>query len=86
MQDLTGTGDSRSIDPSIVRAYYQDMSSREVIALLRRDGWVLVRTRGSHHQFKHQTKPGRVTVPHPKKDLPTGTVKSIFKQMGWEQD
>ena len=62
------------------------MSSREVIALLRRDGWVLVRTRGSHHQFKHQTKPGRVTVPHPRKDLPTGTVKSIFKQMGLEQD
>jgi predicted RNA binding protein YcfA (HicA-like mRNA interferase family) len=59
------------------------MSSREIIARLREDGWVLVRTKGSHHQFKHPKKPGLVTVPHPKRDLPRGTVKSIFKQAGW---
>jgi predicted RNA binding protein YcfA (HicA-like mRNA interferase family) len=56
--------------------------SRELIKLLVADGWVLVETRGSHHQFKHPTKPGRVTVPHPKRDLPIGTVRSIFRQAG----
>jgi predicted RNA binding protein YcfA (HicA-like mRNA interferase family) len=60
------------------------MNSREVIARLRQDGWVLVNVRGSHHQYKHPEKPGRVTVPHPKSDLPTGTVRNIFKQAGWE--
>lgn len=42
------------------------------------------RVRGSHHHFKHPTKEGLVTVPHPKKDLPKGTVKSILKQAGLE--
>ena len=58
------------------------MNSREIIKLLTQDGWFEVGVRGSHHQFKHNSKPGRVTVPHPKKDLPIGTVKSIFKQAG----
>jgi predicted RNA binding protein YcfA (HicA-like mRNA interferase family) len=58
------------------------VSSREVIRILQLDGWVLDRTRGSHHQFSHPTKSGRVTVPHPKKDLKTGTIKSIEKQAG----
>ncbi len=58
------------------------MSSREVIALLRAAGWVLVASKGSHHQFKHPDRPGRATVPHPKHDLPAGTLKSIFKQAG----
>ncbi|MBN1314806.1 MAG: type II toxin-antitoxin system HicA family toxin [Anaerolineales bacterium] len=59
------------------------MNSREIISRLKSDGWVLVHIRGSHHQFKHPEKPGRLTVPHPKKDLPKGTVKSIYKQAGW---
>ncbi|MDR3448531.1 MAG: type II toxin-antitoxin system HicA family toxin [Alphaproteobacteria bacterium] len=58
------------------------MDSRTIIAMLKKDGWVLAATRGSHHQFKHPSKAGRVTVPHPKKDLPIGTVKSVFKQAG----
>jgi predicted RNA binding protein YcfA (HicA-like mRNA interferase family) len=58
------------------------MNSRDVIKLIERDGWELVATRGSHHQFKHPMKVGRVTVPHPKKDLPKKTVKSILKQAG----
>jgi predicted RNA binding protein YcfA (HicA-like mRNA interferase family) len=41
-----------------------------------------VRQKGSHIQFKHPTKPGLVTVPHPKADIPTGTLKSIEKQSG----
>jgi predicted RNA binding protein YcfA (HicA-like mRNA interferase family) len=59
------------------------MDSRKVIDRLRRDGWEHVATRGSHHQFKHPTLEGRVTVPHPKKDLPLGTLKSIFRRAGW---
>jgi predicted RNA binding protein YcfA (HicA-like mRNA interferase family) len=59
------------------------MNSREIIAKLKDDGWVLVHIRGSHHQYKHPDKPGRVTVPHPKKDLPIGTVRSIYRQAGW---
>ena len=56
------------------------VSSREVIAKLQADGWQRVGQRGSHVQFKHPVKPGRVTVPHPKRDLPTGLVKSIERQ------
>jgi predicted RNA binding protein YcfA (HicA-like mRNA interferase family) len=59
------------------------MKSRDVIARLKEEGWILVNTRGSHQQFKHPTQKGRVTVPHPKQDLPTGTLKSIYKQAGW---
>ena len=46
--------------------------------------WYLARSKGSHCQYKHPTKPGLVTVPHPKKDLPVCTVKSIFRQAGWK--
>lgn len=52
--------------------------------MLKKDGWELARVNGSHHQFQHPTKKGTVTVPHPKKDLPIRTVKSIYKQAGWE--
>lgn len=55
-------------------------SSREVIRLLRDDGWFEVGQTGSHLHFKHPTKTGKVTVPHPKRDLPTSTLKSIEKQ------
>jgi predicted RNA binding protein YcfA (HicA-like mRNA interferase family) len=58
------------------------MNSREVISALEADGWVEVARRGSHAQFKHPTKPGRVTVPHPKRDLPLGTLRSIEQQSG----
>lgn len=57
-------------------------SSREVIKMLEADGWYWVRTRGSHHQYKHPTKPGTVTVKHPDKDIPTKTLKSIEDQSG----
>ncbi|MBM4124518.1 MAG: type II toxin-antitoxin system HicA family toxin [Nitrospira sp.] len=57
------------------------MKVREVISLLESDGWFLVVTKGSHRQFKHPVKPGRVTVAgHPSKDVPPGTLSSIFKQ------
>ncbi|MCC0697737.1 type II toxin-antitoxin system HicA family toxin [Clostridioides sp. ES-S-0048-02] len=57
-------------------------SSREILKILSSDGWYEVNCVGDHHQFKHPVKKGKVTVPHPKKDLPLRTVKSIFKQAG----
>ena len=56
------------------------MDSRELIAKIKADGWKLVKTVGSHHQFKHPAKKGKVTVPHPKKALPMGTARSVLKQ------
>lgn len=57
-------------------------SSREVIKILKSDGWYEVACDGDHHQFKHPTKKGRVTVTHPTKDIPIGTLKSISNQAG----
>jgi predicted RNA binding protein YcfA (HicA-like mRNA interferase family) len=58
------------------------MDSRTVIQKLVADGWAEVRQSGSHKQFKHPTKPGLVTVPSPKKDIPKGTLRSIARQAG----
>ena len=58
------------------------MNSRDVIKLLTDDGWFLVAVKGSHNHFKHPNKLGKVTVLHPKHDLPIPTVKSILKQAG----
>ncbi|MGI8402720.1 MAG: type II toxin-antitoxin system HicA family toxin [Gemmatimonadaceae bacterium] len=58
------------------------MNSREIIRLLEDDGWRLNRLKGSHHQYVHDTKPGTVTIPHPRKDFPKGTIRSIEKQSG----
>lgn len=57
-------------------------SSRDVIKAIEMDGWVLAKVEGSHHHFKHPEKPGKVTVPHPVKDMPIGTLKSIERQSG----
>ena len=59
------------------------MKVREVIRLLQHDGWVLVITRGSHRQFKHEKKPGRVTVSGSLgDDMPKGTLASVKRQAG----
>ncbi len=58
------------------------MDSRGVIRELKRNGWYEVEQAGSHKQFRHPVKKGRVTVPHPRRDIPTGTPKSIEKQAG----
>lgn len=57
-------------------------TSREIIKMLKSDGWVEVNCVGDHHQFKHPTKKGRVTVTHPVKDIPIKTQKRIFEQAG----
>lgn len=58
------------------------MNSKDIIKALKKDGWYEVAQKGSHVQFRHPVKAGRTTVPHPKKDIPLGTVKSIEKQSG----
>ena len=59
------------------------MKVRDLVKLLERDGWYWVRTKGSHHQYKHPTKPGVVTVPGtPGKDMSVGTLNNILKLAG----
>jgi predicted RNA binding protein YcfA (HicA-like mRNA interferase family) len=62
------------------------MKVGELLKLIKRDGWYLVATRGSHEQYKHDTKPGRVTVAgKPSDDLAPGTLNSILKQAGLKE-
>lgn len=58
------------------------MHSREIITRIEADGWREVRQTGSHKMFRHPVKLGTVVVPHPVKDMPIGTLKSIEKQSG----
>lgn len=59
------------------------MKVRELISLIESDGWVLVRTTGSHRQFHHPVKPGTVTVAGQSgTDMPPGTLNSVLKQAG----
>lgn len=57
-------------------------NSREIIKLLKEDGWFEIGANGSHHYFKHPTKPGKITVPHPRNSYPHKTQKSILKDAG----
>jgi hypothetical protein len=60
------------------------MTSKDLMRVLKKDGWYLDRVKGSHHQFKHPVKTGIVTLPHPKKDLPLKTINSVLTQAGLE--
>ena len=61
----------------------KNLTAKEVLDILKQDGWYVVKQKGSHVQLKHPKKKGKVTVPmHSGKTLPIGTVKSIFKQAG----
>ena len=63
------------------------MKVREIIKMLEEEGWQLVRTRGSHRQFRHPEKPGTVTVAGKLSlDMPIGTLGSILKQAGLKKD
>jgi predicted RNA binding protein YcfA (HicA-like mRNA interferase family) len=59
------------------------MKSAEVIRRLKAHGWVLDRVKGSHHQFKKAGEVILITVPHPEKDIPTGTLRNIYRCAGW---
>ncbi|MDR3089568.1 MAG: type II toxin-antitoxin system HicA family toxin [Desulfobulbaceae bacterium] len=56
------------------------MNSKDLIKMVEADDWRLIRVTGSHHHFKHPVKKELVTIPHPKRTLPTRTVKNILKQ------
>lgn len=60
------------------------MTAKEAEKIIKKDGWMLVSIQGSHHHYKHASKPGKVTIPFHKKpkDLAPRTIKSIFKQAG----
>ncbi len=62
----------------------RSLSSTEIKRMLEADGWVHVGTKGDHWQYRHPTKPGRVTLAHPEKDIPKGTLRSIYRQAGWD--
>jgi predicted RNA binding protein YcfA (HicA-like mRNA interferase family) len=71
------------IDYDASRRYRSGVKVREVLRLIEQDGWYLVRTRGSHGQYKHPVKPGLVTLPgKPGDDLAPGTLNSVLKQAG----
>jgi predicted RNA binding protein YcfA (HicA-like mRNA interferase family) len=60
------------------------MKVRDVLKKLREDGWYPDTTEGSHRHFKHDQKPGKVTVAgHPSDDIPPKTLKRIYEQAGW---
>jgi predicted RNA binding protein YcfA (HicA-like mRNA interferase family) len=59
---------------------------RDIIRLIEADGWFLVTTKGSHRQYKHATKPGRVTIAgKPSDDMAPGTFDSVLKQAGLKE-
>jgi predicted RNA binding protein YcfA (HicA-like mRNA interferase family) len=59
------------------------MKIRDIIKIIQADGWIIVHQKGSHRQYKHPDKKGRITIAgHPGDDLAVGTLNSIFKQAG----
>ena len=66
----------------VMGVHMKSYSSREVIKMLKADGWYEVNVEGSHHQFKHPIKKGRTTIKHPDKVIPRKTLESIERQSG----
>jgi predicted RNA binding protein YcfA (HicA-like mRNA interferase family) len=60
--------------------------SRDIVRRLQQEGFEQVSVSGSHHKFVHHALKRRVIVPHPKRDLPIGTVRAIYKDAGWKKD
>jgi predicted RNA binding protein YcfA (HicA-like mRNA interferase family) len=60
-----------------------ETNSRKLIKRLVEDGWLFIGATGDQHHYKHPSKPGKVTVPHPNKGIAIGTVVSIYWQAGW---
>ena len=61
-----------------------ETNSRKLMQMLKRDGWELDRVNGDHHTFKHPDKVALITLTHPRKDLPVGQVRSIYRIAGWK--
>ncbi|MEZ5852813.1 MAG: type II toxin-antitoxin system HicA family toxin [Hyphomicrobiaceae bacterium] len=60
-----------------------ERNSRTIIRRLESEGWVLEKSEGSHHKFRHPHRDNSIIVPHPKKELPTDTARSIARSAGW---
>jgi predicted RNA binding protein YcfA (HicA-like mRNA interferase family) len=60
-----------------------EQNSRKLIRMLEQDGWVRDRVNGDHYTFKHPNTDEIITVTHPRRDLPTGLVRRIYKLAGW---
>ncbi|MDR2173071.1 MAG: type II toxin-antitoxin system HicA family toxin [Burkholderiales bacterium] len=60
------------------------MDSKRLIAKLKAEGWVLVGGKGDHSKLKHPAKPGHVVIQHPRRDIPIGTLRNIYRQAGWD--
>jgi predicted RNA binding protein YcfA (HicA-like mRNA interferase family) len=60
-----------------------ETNSRKLARMLEKDGWVLDRVKGDHHTFKHPLKNQIISLTHPRKDLPIGLVRSIYRIAGW---
>jgi predicted RNA binding protein YcfA (HicA-like mRNA interferase family) len=60
------------------------MNSKDIIKCLEQEGWYKVGDKGDHEKYKHPVKSDHVVVPHPRKDMPIGTLRNIYKQAGWE--
>lgn len=60
------------------------MTSADLVRRLLAEGWREANRRGSHRKFKHPARAGHVVVPHPRHDLPVGTLRNIYRQAGWQ--
>jgi predicted RNA binding protein YcfA (HicA-like mRNA interferase family) len=60
-----------------------ETNSRKILRLLQDDGWTVVRISGDHHILQHANRNQTIVLPHPKKDLPKGLVRRIYKDAGW---
>ena len=67
-----------------IDVYKYPMTSKEIINRLENEGWCCVGGKGDHQKYKHPSKAGHVVVPHPRKDMATGTLRNIYRQAGWE--
>ncbi|MFD2648055.1 type II toxin-antitoxin system HicA family toxin [Devosia albogilva] len=68
----------------MMKRYLSD--SREIIRRLEAAGFELVSVRGSHHKYRHEVTGRVVILPHPRRDIPLGTARSIYRQAGWTTD
>jgi predicted RNA binding protein YcfA (HicA-like mRNA interferase family) len=67
---------------SVYHVYIYNMNSRDIIKKLKQDGFEHTHTKGDHWKFRKNNR--TVIVPHPKKDLPIGTARNIYRKAGWK--
>ena len=78
-----GDCDLALVDHVRLKTYREAVKVRDVVKLIEQDGWYWVRTKGSHHQYKHPTKAGLVTIPgKPGDEMAVGTLNNVLKQAG----